>query len=80
MHLSDLKIHEVAIVMGSHPEPAMARRLWDLGFTKGTRVEAVQASPSGDPVAYRVRGTIFAIRKKDAQEIEVEKVLANGTN
>lgn len=74
MLLVDLAIGEKGVVKNITHDTAMKRRLWDLGFTKGTVVEAIQKSPSGDPIAYKVRGTIFAIRNKDAQMIEVSKL------
>lgn len=79
MHLAELKVGETGIIAALHLDAEMTRRLWDLGFTKGTKVEAVQASPSGDPIAYRIRGTIFAIRKKEALGIELQEA-HHGTN
>ena len=35
------------------------RRLQELGFVPGGRVEVVQESPWGDPVAYAVCGAAF---------------------
>ncbi len=48
------------------------RRMLDLGLVKGTKVEAVQKSPSGDPIAYAIRGAIIALRNEDASKIIVE--------
>jgi DtxR family Mn-dependent transcriptional regulator len=45
------------------------RRLLDLGFTPGTHVEAVLASPGGSARAYRVRGTLFALRQEQATQV-----------
>ena len=41
----------------------------DLGFVPGTEVEALQKSPSGNPIAYHVRGTVIALRAEDAGRI-----------
>jgi DtxR family Mn-dependent transcriptional regulator len=49
------------------------RRLMDLGIVPGTRIEAVMTSPTGDPMAYRVRGTIIAIRDAQAGHIHVRR-------
>ena len=49
----------------------LAGRLRDLGFTAGTRVTCVCVSPLGDPVAYRVRGALIALRREDAAMIRV---------
>lgn len=48
------------------------RRMLDLGLTCGTRVEALQKSPSGDPVAYEIRGAVIALRSEEASQIIVE--------
>jgi DtxR family Mn-dependent transcriptional regulator len=42
------------------------RRLLDLGFVPGTVVEVDMVSPGGDPTAYRVRGTVIALRREQA--------------
>lgn len=47
-------------------------RLNDLGFLPGTRVESELASPMNDPVAYRVRGALIALRTEQAERIYVE--------
>jgi len=35
------------------------RRMLDLGLIYGTEVEALRKSPSGDPVAYEIRGQLL---------------------
>lgn len=52
-----------------HPDLEMQRRLLDLGFYQGTHVKKVLVSPSGDPIAYKVRGTTIALRNCDAQYV-----------
>ena len=47
------------------------RRLLDMGLVKGTNIEPILISPSGDPRAFIVRGTIIAIRKEDAKDIKI---------
>jgi DtxR family Mn-dependent transcriptional regulator len=49
------------------------RRLLDLGFVPGTVVEAELPSPSGDPTAYRVRGSLIALRKEQADLICISR-------
>ena len=53
---------------------SMRRRLQDIGIIQGTRVECLQKSPSGDPTAYLVRGTVIALRAEDAAGIAVQAV------
>ena len=47
------------------------RRLQELGFVPGGRVEVVQESPWGDPVAYAVCGAVIALRRSGARQILV---------
>lgn len=48
------------------------RRVFDLGIVPGTRVECVLRSPSGNPIAYCVRGAVIALRSEDAARIKVK--------
>lgn len=52
----------------------MRRRLLDLGFTRGARVEVNFPSSFGkeSPSAYRIRGTLIALRKGESDKIYVE--------
>lgn len=53
-------------------ETAFGRRLYALGFTPGSTVECIAVSPLGDPRAYRVKGTVIALRRRDAMAVYVE--------
>lgn len=55
------------------PEP-QRRRLLELGFVPGGKIEAVQESPWGDPAAYWVCGAVIALRRADARQIEIRRV------
>ena len=50
------------------------RRLMDLGILPGVTITAEMRSPLGDPVAYRVRGSMIALRAGQAAEIQIEPV------
>lgn len=69
--LSDLPVGARALVHRILLEGPERRRLMDLGLTPGTSVEAVMRSPLGDPTAYLVRGTMLALRRVQAEQIEV---------
>lgn len=71
--LSNIKAGTISTIDSVHSTEHMRRRLLDLGFSQGTIIKCVQYSPSGDPVAYMVRGTIIALRKEDANLIMVDK-------
>jgi DtxR family transcriptional regulator, Mn-dependent transcriptional regulator len=71
--LSDLETGEEAVIVAiskgcRSPE---RRRLMDLGILPGTRIRAELRSPTGDPVAYRVRGTLIGLRSEQARHIGV---------
>lgn len=53
---------------------SIRRRMLDLGLIKDTEIEALSQSPSGDPVAYLIRGAVIAIRKEDAAKIFIEAI------
>lgn len=48
------------------------QRLMALGLVPGTAIEHVMTSPAGDPVCYRVRGAMIALRSSDAEHIHVQ--------
>lgn len=69
--LSSLCLGQMGIIT-SVAETDLSDRLRDLGFTPGSAVTAEIASPiGGDPVAYRIRGTLVALRHTVADGITV---------
>ena len=50
------------------------RRLLDLGLTPGTTITAEMRSLFGDPVAYRVRGTLIALRREQAAKVIIRRI------
>lgn len=70
--LNFLPIGKKARVKALMFEGIARRRLLDLGLILDTVVEALQKSPSGDPVAYYIRGAVIALRSEEASKIMVE--------
>jgi Fe2+ transport system protein FeoA len=70
--LDQLKVGQSATVTGLSHQGANRSRLMDLGILPGTKIEAEMKSPLGDPTAYRVRGAIIALRKVQAQKIQIQ--------
>lgn len=52
------------------------RRLLDLGVLPGTEIAAEITSPAGDPRAYRIRGALIALRRRQAQGIYISRIHA----
>ncbi|HET9262425.1 MAG TPA: metal-dependent transcriptional regulator [Vicinamibacterales bacterium] len=50
------------------------RRLMDLGFTPGARIEPALRTFAGDPRGYRVRGTLVALRRDQSRQVLVRLV------
>ena len=69
MPLHQLPLGSRGKVMQINVNGAVRRRMLDLGLTFSTEVAALQRSPSGDPTAYFIRGTVIALRSGDAQQI-----------
>ncbi len=75
VRLSSLGSGERAKILGISSEcrGANRRRLLDLGFTKGSTIEAEFESPMREPKAYSIRNTIIALRSSQADLILIEK-------
>ncbi len=74
--LSSLPIGEEAAIVGLSPlcRGLERNRLLDLGVVPGTTVTAELKNPSGNPVAYRIRGACIALRREQAERIRIRKV------
>lgn len=60
--LNQLPIGTKASVSRLLSEGATRKRLLDLGIIDGTVIEPLYQSPSGNPVAYFIRGAVIALR------------------
>jgi len=74
--LSALALGERARVVGIAAvcRGLQRRRLLDLGIVPGTLVTSELASSGGDPTAYRIRGALIALRKEQADFVQVERL------
>lgn len=73
--LANLSPGEKMMITSLKIDGTMRRRLLDLGFVPGFIVEMIQASPLGDPIAFRVSGTTIALRNEEFSQIFGEKVM-----
>lgn len=69
--LDKVSTGELAIIVAVDTELSLKQRLYDIGFVPNTKVKVIHQSPSGNPRAYLVRGTVIALRNCDAQRISV---------
>ena len=70
--ISCLKIGQEGVVKSISAKPLIKRRLLDMGLIEGTKISCVLKGPSGDPLAYLIRGAVVALRKEDIQKILAE--------
>lgn len=74
-HLSDLKIGQTGIVLALHnDDPALKRRLLDMGITSGVAVSVKKIAPLGDPIDIVLRGYELCLRKADMANIDIKVV------
>jgi Fe2+ transport system protein FeoA len=73
MKLTELKRGEKAKIIRIGKIGELKKRLVDMGVTSGETIKLERDAPLGDPQQYIVKGTGIAIRKEDAQNIEVER-------
>lgn len=73
INLNQLPLNENGIIKEVKCDGNIKRRLLDLGLVKGTNIVPVLVSPSKDPRAFLIRGSIIAIRKEDAMNIKIVK-------
>lgn len=70
--LNDMTIGEKGSVVNLKTKGSMRRRLQDIGLVIGSKVKCVLISPGGDPIAYRIKGAVIALRSEDAKNIICE--------
>ena len=62
----------VEVVEDHAPNDAIARRLRELGFVSGERVEVLAAGPVGaEPLLVQIGYTRFALRRTEAARVHV---------
>lgn len=73
MTLTDLSVGENGKVVSVRGEGAIARRLMEMGVVPGVSIKIVKTAPFGDPLEIRVRGYSLALRRNEADTVEVTR-------
>lgn len=71
MLLSQMKENEICEIVVVKDECHIKNRLSELGISKGQKIECKNIGLCHSPIAYQICSSKFAIRKKDAENIEV---------
>ena len=74
--LKELKPGEKARIEKLSGTGPVARRIADMGVTKGSVVEVVRVAPLGDPVDVKIKGYHLSLRKEEAAGIDVSRISA----
>ncbi len=70
--LGELQRGERGRIVAIRGEDETTRRLLEMGLLEGALVEVVHEAPfGGDPIAVRVRGALIALRRNEANHVEV---------
>ena len=72
--LNTLPIGKAAIIKKLMLDSNSRRRMLDLGLIENTIIKSLHESPSKDPIAYGIRGTVIALRKEQTSKIMVESL------
>ncbi len=73
MKLTNIPIGQSARVLSINGSSPITKRLMEMGVVPGVSVRVVKSAPFGDPLEIRVRGYNLAMRRSEAQTIEVEQ-------
>ncbi len=75
--LGELEKGMTGVIVKTDGPIEIRRRLLEMGFLEGSSVELVHVAPfGGDPIAVRIRGSLLALRRSEANFIEVDQVKA----
>ncbi|MCD9187481.1 MAG: ferrous iron transport protein A [Pyrinomonadaceae bacterium] len=73
MNLAKLSIGKEAKVIKINGNSAITRRLMEMGVIPGVSIKVIKTAPFGDPIEVRVRGYSLAMRRNEAETIEVSE-------
>ena len=74
MTLNELHPRQKAIIKTIGDIGELKNRLMELGVLCGEPIQVVRIAPLGDPIEIRIGDTHLALRRKDAEKIEVEAI------
>jgi len=72
------RVIEDNAALGEETGSTIVMRLIEIGFVPGERFEIIAESrPGGDPIAVRIGGTCFALRRREAAAVLVTATVAS---
>ena len=73
MTLAELKPGQTGRIKQIGALGPMKRRLMDMGVVPGEEVRVEKVAPLGDPIEVSIKSYNLSLRKKEANEIQVEE-------
>lgn len=71
MRLSDARTDETVLISHIEGSGAFRARLGEMGFVRGKAVRRLFATPVGNPVVFELMGSQIALRRSEAEKIQV---------
>lgn len=71
MLLSELETGQSAIILKVHGHGGFRKRIMEMGFVRGKRVDVLLNAPLKDPIKYKVMGYEVSLRRSEAAMINV---------
>ena len=71
MRLSELKTGESGTIVKVMGHGGFRRRIMEMGFVRGQRVEVLLNAPLKDPIEYKIMGYDISLRRSEADMVEV---------
>ena len=69
--LSSLTASQEAVIVKVQGHGAFRRRIGEMGFVRGQKVSVIKTAPMLDPIEYSIMGYKVALRRAEAEHIEV---------
>lgn len=74
-----LRVQGDDVEVGDGTGATVVMRLVEIGFVPGEPIEVVaEVLPGGDPIAVRIGGSCFALRRREAQAVVVQRLPGEG--
>ena len=74
--LSELKTSEEGVITKVFGHGSFRNRITEMGFVRGKTVRVIKNAPLSDPIEYEIMGYRIALRKSEAELIDVSAITA----
>lgn len=72
--LNQLEVGNTGLVTNLLNSGISRRRMLDLGIVPNSKITVERRSPSGNPIAYNIKGSVIALRNEEAKYIVVKVI------